>query len=77
MLSPLKCVLVEYCTLLVKMYSDQFVKPIIVVAKVNYALMADIICLLTLAAMAYILLEPIFKALHNPPPCMYVISLGP
>jgi hypothetical protein len=32
------------------MYSDQFIKPAIPAAKVNYELMADIKCLLTLAA---------------------------
>ena len=50
MLSPLKRVLSEYRTLLVKMYSDHLVKPTIPAAKVNYELMADIKCLLTLAA---------------------------
>jgi hypothetical protein len=49
MLSPLKRVLSEYRTLLVKMYSNQFIKPTIPAAKVNYELMADIKCLLTLA----------------------------
>lgn len=48
MLSPLKCVLTEYCTLLVKMYSIQFVNLAIPAAKVNYELMANIKCLLTL-----------------------------
>jgi hypothetical protein len=38
MLSPLKRVLSEYRTLLVKMYSDQFVKPVIPAAKINYEL---------------------------------------
>ena len=50
MLSPLKRVLSEYRTLLVKMYSDHLVKPTIPAAKVNYELMADIKSLLTLAA---------------------------
>jgi hypothetical protein len=50
MLSPLKRVLSEYRTLLVKMYSDQFIKPAIPATKVNYELMADIKCLLTLTA---------------------------
>ena len=36
--------------MLVKMYIDHLVKPTIPVAKVNYELMADIKCLLTLAA---------------------------
>ena len=42
MLSPLKHVLSEYCTILVKMYSDHFVKPTILTTKVNFELMADI-----------------------------------
>jgi len=50
MLSPLKRVLLDYRTILVKMYSDQFVKPTIPATKVNYELMADIKCLLILAA---------------------------
>jgi hypothetical protein len=49
-LSPLKRVLSKYRTFLVKMYSDHLVKPTISAAKVNYELMADIKCLLTLAA---------------------------
>jgi hypothetical protein len=55
MLSPLKRVLSEYHTLLVKMYSDQFVKPVIPAAKVNYELLADIRCLLTMAAVVPLL----------------------
>ena len=55
MLSPLKRVLSEYRILLVKMYADQFVKPAIPAAKVNYELMADIKCLLTLAAVVPLL----------------------
>ena len=51
MLNPLKRVLLEYRILLVKMYSDHLVKPTISAAKVNYERMADIKCLLTLAAM--------------------------
>jgi hypothetical protein len=50
MLSSLKRVLSEYRTILVKMYYDQFVKPTIPAAKVNYELMADIKCLLRLVA---------------------------
>ena len=50
MLSPLKCVLSEYRTLLVKIYSDHLIKPTISATKVNYELMVDIKCLLTLAA---------------------------
>jgi hypothetical protein len=50
MLSPLKRVLSEYRILLVKMYSYQFIKPTIPATKVNYELMVDIECLLTLAA---------------------------
>jgi hypothetical protein len=34
----------------VKMYSNHFVKPMIPAAKVNYELMVDIKCLLTLVA---------------------------
>ena len=48
--SPLKCFLSEYRTLLVKMYFEHLVKPTIPVTKVNYELMVDIKCLLTLAA---------------------------
>lgn len=55
MLSPVKCVLVEYRTLLVKMYSDQFVKLAIIAAKANYKLRVDINCLLTLARVIPIL----------------------
>ncbi len=55
MLSPLKRVLSEYRTLLVKMYSDQFVKPVIPAAKVNYELLANIRCLLTMAAVVPLL----------------------
>ena len=51
MLSPLKHVLSEYCTILVKMYYDHFVKPTILTTKVNYELMVDIKYLLTLAVM--------------------------
>ena len=39
MLSPLKRVLSEFRTLLVKMYSNQFIKPAIPTTKVNYELM--------------------------------------
>ena len=58
MLSPLKHVLSEYRTLLVKMYLDQLVKPTIPTAKVNYKLMVDIKCLLILAAVV-----PFLKAI--------------
>ena len=50
-LSPLKRVLSEYHTFLVKMYTDYLIEPTILAAKVNYELMVDIKCLLTLAAM--------------------------
>ena len=50
MLSPLKRVLWEYRTLLVKMYSDHLVKPTIPTTRVNYEFMDDIKYLLTLAA---------------------------
>ena len=50
MLSPLKRVLWEYRTLLVKMYSDHLVKPTIPTTRVNYEFMNDIKYLLTLAA---------------------------
>lgn len=51
MLSLSKCVLSEYCTLLVKMYSAKFVKATILAAKVSIELLADIMCnLLSLAA---------------------------
>ena len=50
MLNPLKHILSEYRTLLVKLYSHHIVKPTILAAKVNYDLIADIKCLLTLAA---------------------------
>jgi len=50
MLSPLKRVLSKYRTLLVKMYFDHLVKPTIPAVKINYKLMANIKCLLTLAA---------------------------
>jgi hypothetical protein len=50
MLSPLKRVLLKYRTLLVKMYFDHLVKPTIPAVKINYKLMANIKCLLTLAA---------------------------
>ena len=49
-LSPLKRVLSEYRTLLVKMYFDHLLKPTIPATKVNYKLVPDIKCLLTLAA---------------------------
>ena len=55
MLSPLKRVLSEYRTLLVKMYSAHLVKPTIPAAKVNYELMVDIKCLLTLTAVLSLL----------------------
>jgi hypothetical protein len=55
MLSPLKYVLTEYCTLLVKMYSVQFVKLAIIAAKVNYELVADIKCWFTLDVVAPLL----------------------
>ena len=48
MLSPMKCVLLEYRTLLVKMNYDQFVEPALMAAKINYKLMVDINYLLTL-----------------------------
>ena len=51
MLSPSKRVLSKYRTLLVKMYSDHFIKPTIPAAKVNEEFMTDIKCLLTLATM--------------------------
>ena len=51
MLSPVKCVLLEYRTLLVKMYYDQSVKHALLATKVNYKLMVDINYLLTLATM--------------------------
>lgn len=41
MLSPLKCVLSKYRTLLMKMYYKLFVKVAIPVAKVDYELMVD------------------------------------
>ena len=50
MLNPLKRVFSEYRTLLVNMYSDYLVKPTILAAKINYELMTDIKCLLTLIA---------------------------
>ena len=51
MLSPLKRVLLEYRIFLVKMYFDHLLKPTIPATKVNYEVVADIKCLLTLAAM--------------------------
>lgn len=62
MLSPLKDVLLEYCTLLVRIYWNQFVKLTILATKVNHKLMVDIKCLLTLAIVVPILVA-IFKAL--------------
>jgi hypothetical protein len=50
MLSPLKRVLSEYRTILVKMYSDHLVKPTIPEVNINYEFMTDIKCLLTLTA---------------------------
>ena len=50
MLSPLKHVFLEYRTLLVKIYSKNFVKPMILATKVFYELMVDIKCLPTLSA---------------------------
>jgi len=44
----MKCVLLEYRTLLVKMNYDQFVEPALMAAKINYKLMVDINYLLTL-----------------------------
>ena len=62
----------KYRTLLVKIYSDYLVKPTIPAAKVNYELMADIKCLLTLAAV--LLLLEVVKALvvFAQSPCAYV-----
>ena len=60
MLSPLKHVLSEYRTLLVKMYSNHFVKSTIPIAKVNNELMVDIKCLLILATML-----PLLKAMKT------------
>ena len=50
MLSPLKHVFLEYRTLLVKIYSKNFVKPMILATEVFYELMVDIKCLPTLSA---------------------------
>jgi hypothetical protein len=50
MLRLLKRILSKYRTLLVKMYSDHLVKPTIPTTKINYELMTNIKCLLTLAA---------------------------
>lgn len=49
MLNPLKHVLIDYLTFLVKMYPNQFVKSTIPTTKVNYKLVVDIKCLLFLA----------------------------
>lgn len=55
MLNSLKCVLTEYCTLLVKMYFVQFVKLAIIVARWTKELVADIKCWLTLDVVAPLL----------------------
>jgi hypothetical protein len=50
MLAPAKRILSEYRVLLVKMYSDQFAKPVIRVAKRNFETTADVKNLVALAA---------------------------
>jgi hypothetical protein len=72
MLSPLKRVLVEYHTLLVKMYYDHLVKPTIMTIKVNYELMADIKCLLTLATVLSLLEAVKALVVFGQSPSIYV-----
>lgn len=61
-----------------KMYEDRFVKPAIPVANVNYELIANIKCLLTLVVVVPLL--EVVKALvvfAQSPSFMFVISRGP